>query len=211
MTTPPQNTTSSLSPPIWLHGEHVALGPFTRDLVQHYWRWEQDPRVLVGYGRQTPDSLEGRIAGYESQARNTADQARFTIYYLTAADEPNRPPHPVGTTALRIDHYVRTAEYVILLGEEGRGRHLATEATRLTLDYGFHITNLRAIWLKVLEHNTNAIHAYTAAGFHPAGRLRHAGYWLGEACDELLMDVVKDDLPGPSLVHRIMQPPSATP
>jgi len=183
-------------PLLWLRGARAALGPFTRDLVEDYWRWEQDPQVIIGYGRQTPESLEARIAGYESQARSMASQTRFTVYDLTAEGGPR----PVGTTALRNDNHVRTAEYVILLGAEGRGRGLAREATLLTLDYGFHITNLRAVWLKVLEHNIAGIRAYGGAGFKPAGRLRRSGYWLGAECDEIIMDTLPDDFPGPSVV-----------
>jgi diamine N-acetyltransferase len=184
------------NPLLWLRGERVALGPFTRELVEDYWRWEQDPQVIIGYGRQTPESLEARIAGYESQARSMANQTRFTVYDLTGAGSPR----PVGTTALRIDHYVRTAEYVILLGTDGRGRGLAREATLLTLDYGFHITNLRAVWLKVLEYNTAGIRAYEGAGFKHVGRLRRSGYWLGTECDEIIMDALAAEFPGPSVV-----------
>jgi diamine N-acetyltransferase len=79
-----------------------------------------------------------------------------------------------------------------------RGRGLATEATLLTLDYGFHIAALRMIWLKVLEPNVSGVRAYTTAGFKPVGRLRQAGYWLGEPCDELIMDALRGDYPGPS-------------
>ena len=185
-------------PLMWLRGERAALGPFTRDLVDEYWRWEQDPQVIIGYGRQTPESREARIAGYDSQARNTQHQARFTVYDVTAADSTR----PVGTTALIIDHQVRTAEYVILLGPEGRGRGLARDATRLTLDYAFHVTNLRAVWLKVLEHNTAGIRAYEGAGFKQVGRLRRAGYWLGAECDEIIMDAVANEFRGPSLLTR---------
>lgn len=186
--------TDTNTPLLWLRGQRAALGPFTRDLVEHYWRWEQDPQVIIGYGRQTPESLDARTAGYESQARSMDVQTRFTVYDLTA----DCGPRPVGTTALRIDHHVRTAEYVIILGEEGRGRRLAAEATRLTLDYAFHITNLRAVWLKVLEHNVGGVRAYETAGFKPVGRLRRAGYWLGAECDEIIMDAVSDEFPGPS-------------
>lgn len=45
----------------------------------------------------------------------------------------------------------------------------------LTLDYGFHITNLRAVRLRVVEHNTAGIRAYEEAGFKPVGRLRRSG------------------------------------
>lgn len=27
-------------PLLWLRGERAALGPFSRELVEHYWRWE---------------------------------------------------------------------------------------------------------------------------------------------------------------------------
>jgi diamine N-acetyltransferase len=190
------NADTTPEPLLWLRGQRAALGPFTRDLVEEYWRWEQDPQVIIGYGRQTPQSLEARIAGYESQALSMDNQARFTVYDLTA----DAGPRPVGTTALRIDHHVRTAEYLILLGPEGRGRHLATEATRLTLDYGFHITHLRAVWLTVLEHNMAGIRAYEGAGFTQVGRLRRAGYWLGNECDEIVMDAISNEFPGPSVI-----------
>ena len=187
-------TEPSDEPMLWLRGDRAALGPYTRTLVADYWRWEQDPQGIIGYGRQTPESLEARTAGYDGQARNTLNQARFTIYDLTTADAPR----PVGTTALLIDQRVRTAEFVILIGPEGRGHGLAREATQLTLDYAFHVTNLRAVWLKVLEHNTAGIRAYQGAGFKPVGRLRKAGYWLGAECDELVMDAIADDFPGPT-------------
>ena len=50
----------NVDPLLWLRGQRVALGPFTRELVEDYWRWEQDPQVILGYGRQTPESLEAR-------------------------------------------------------------------------------------------------------------------------------------------------------
>lgn len=108
---------STPEPLLWLLGQKAALGPFRRELVEKYWEWEQDPRVIIGYGRQTPDSLESRLEGYASQARSMGNQESFTVYDLTA----DGGPRSMGTTALRIDHYVRTAEYVILLGVEGRG------------------------------------------------------------------------------------------
>lgn len=190
-------TPNTSEPILWLTGQRVALGPLRRDLVETYWRWEQDPRALTGYGRQTPESLEARTEGLDHQLRNLDRQPRFTIYDV---DGDDGRPAPVGTTVLRIDHYVRTAEFTILIGPEGRGRGLATEATTLTIDYGFHLCQLRAIWLKVLEPNIPAIRTYTAAGFMDAGRLRQAGYWLGQPCDELLMDITPPDLKAGSVL-----------
>lgn len=182
------DSTAAAAPLLWMQGARAALGPFTRELAELYWQWENEPAVIVGMGRQTPESLEARLAGYDAQARSMGTIPRFTIYDLT------RPgaPVPVGTSALRIDHYVRTAEFIILLGEDGRGRNLAAEATRLTLNYAFTISALRSVWLKVLEPNTGAVAAYEKAGFAHVGRLRRAGYWRGAEADELIMDVVAD-------------------
>ncbi|AXI79809.1 GNAT family N-acetyltransferase [Peterkaempfera bronchialis] len=163
--------------------------------MEQYWRWEQDPRSLVGYGRQTPESLEARTEGMAHQLRDLADLPRFTVYD-TSRDEAE----PVGTTALIIDHAVRTAEYIIMLAPHTRSRGLGAEATRLTLDYAFHITNVRMVWLKVLAPNTGAVTAYERAGFRHAGRLRQSGYWLGQVCDELLMDALAEDFDGPSAI-----------
>ena len=184
-------------PMMWLRGKSAGLGPYRKDLVETYWQWEQEPLVVLGYGRQTPESLEARLEGYEHQARGTLNQARFTIYDLTTD-----PWTPVGTTALVIDHRMRTAEYFILLGEH-RGRGLGTEATILTLDYAFHITNLRNVWLQVLAPNAAAIRVYERAGFRLIGRRRQSGYWLGEICDEILMDAIPSEFPGPSVVRDL--------
>ena len=184
---------TSPDPILWLGTDVCALGPYRADLVETYWRWEQDPALLVGYGRQAPESLEARTEGMAHQLRG--ENIRFTIYDLTSGH-----PVPAGVTTLLPDHAVRTAEYVIMLAPEARLRGLGTEATRLTLDYAFHITNLRMVWLKVLAPYTPAIRAYQKAGFRPAGTLREAGYWLGQVCDELVMDALPRDFPGPSVI-----------
>ncbi len=183
-------------PVIWLRGKSVGLGPIRADLVPTYWRWENEPGVILGYGRQVPESLETRTDGYGHQVRGSLNQVRFTVY--------DHEAEPIGLATLLVDHHVRTAEYLILLSPQARGRGLATEATSLTLDYAFHLTALRMVWLKVLEHNTAAIRAYEHAGFRPAGRLRQAGYWLGQPCDEILMDATPADFSGESLVRTLL-------
>ncbi|MEU5795281.1 GNAT family protein [Streptomyces sp. NPDC047813] len=46
----------------------------------------------------------------------------------------------------------------------------------------------------------SAVHAYEKAGFRIAGRLRQAGYWLGQVCDELIMDALAAEFTGPSVI-----------
>ncbi|MGH3907811.1 MAG: GNAT family N-acetyltransferase [Pseudonocardiaceae bacterium] len=187
-------------PVLWLPGERVALGPTHAELIEEYWRWENDPVAVNGYGRQVPESLETRREGYGHQARGSLNQVRFTVHDL------KNETAPCGLTSLTVDHQVRTAEFLILLAPESRGRGLAAEATRLTLDYAFHLTALAQVWLKVLEPNAAAIRAYEQAGFQHAGRLRQAGYWYGQRCDELIMDALPTDFPGPSVFTGVSSP-----
>lgn len=187
--------TISDAPTMWLGNDRCGLGPLRRDLVELYWQWENEPQVMTGYGRQTPESLDERTAGLDSQMRHTMNQARFTVYDLTRGE-----PTPVGTTDLVIQHRWRNAEFFILLGEAGRGHGIGTEASRLTLDYAFHVTNLRNVYLTVLAPNTAAIRAYEKAGFRTIGERRNSGYWLGQRVNEVLMDAIPEDFPGPSIV-----------
>lgn len=129
-------------------------------------------------------------------AQQLGTNVRFTIYDLAEAEHPV----PVGVSTLLPDDAVRTAEFEIMLAAGARGRGLGTAATTLTLDYAFHICALRMVWLKVLEPNQAAIAAYGKAGFRRAGSLREAGYWLGQPCDEVLMDTLAKDFVGPSAI-----------
>ena len=165
--------------------------------METYWRWEQDPALLVGYGRQQPESLEARTEGIAHQL--CGSNIRFTVYDLTG-----EAPVPAGVTTLLPDAAVRTAEYVVMLAPEARGKGLGTAATRLTLDYAFHITNLRMVWLKVLAPNKAGVRAYEKAGFKAAGTLREAGYWLGQVCDEVIMDALASDFTGFSAVVTLV-------
>ncbi|MFJ9952078.1 GNAT family N-acetyltransferase [Kitasatospora sp. NPDC091207] len=182
---------------MWVRDDTCGLGPYRADLVETYWHWEQDPALLVGYGRQQPESLEARTEGIAHQLRG--DNIRFTVYDLTGAQ-----PVPAGVTTLLPDPSVRTAEYVVMLAPEARGKGLGTAATRLTLDYAFHITNLRMVWLKVLVPNKAGIRAYEKAGFRAVGALREAGYWLGRICDELIMDALASEFTGPSVITPLL-------
>ena len=45
-----------------------------------------------------------------------------------------------------------------------RGQGLGTEATRLVLDYAFHVLELRNVLLETLEWNAAGLEAYSMAG-----------------------------------------------
>ncbi|WP_234348027.1 GNAT family N-acetyltransferase [Streptomyces specialis] len=180
-------------PHILLRGDLLGLGMPRHDMLPTYHRWENHPRTVLGYGTQMPQSWETRASGWDGQA-NSPLRTAFEVVRLE--DE-----QPVGMTVLYLDQAVRTAEYIMLIAPEERGKGYAAEATRLTLDWAFHLAAVRMVWLKVLEPNTPGIRAYEKAGFRQSGRLRQSGYWLGTPTDEILMDALPGDFPGPSAVN----------
>lgn len=166
-----------------LTGEKVALGPHRRDLLPVYQRWINDFEVRVSLGgRVGPMTREAEEAWYEGAATATGS-AHFTIYEAETL-------RPLGTTALHnLDHFHRTAEFGIMIGEKDCwGKGYGTEATRLMLGYGFADLNLHNIMLRVFSTNARALRAYARAGFRECGRRRECRRVGGAACDEVFMD-----------------------
>lgn len=158
----------------------MRLGALEVGLIDAYVRWDNDPRIMEGHGRAEPVSRAERLAGLHAQM--SGDNAHFTVY--------DGEDLPIGTITLAIDHAVRTAEFFIALGPEGRGRGLAAPATRAALDHAFNILRLHNVMLTVLAPNTPAVRAYRRAGFSVVGTRRNSGIWNGERCNELLMDAI---------------------
>jgi RimJ/RimL family protein N-acetyltransferase len=140
-------------------------------------------------------------------AQQHGGKPRFTVY-----DTSTNEPEPIGVTTLVADDDVRTAEFIIMLAPHARGRGLGTQATRLTLDYAFHICNPRMVWSKVLAPNTAALHAYKNSGFQHADVLQQSGCWLGQVCDEVIIDALASDYSGQSAIKELIQlnPPAIT-
>ncbi|RKN05259.1 GNAT family N-acetyltransferase [Streptomyces radicis] len=132
---------------------------------------------------------EERAAGLEAQLGG--GNIHRTLYLFG-----DGRPGPIGMATLAVDHALRTAEFFLCLGAEGRGRGLAAVATRLVVRHGFETAALRNVLLTVLAPNVPAIRAYEAAGFRLIGRRRDSGSWDGHPCDELLMDAVPADIRG---------------
>ncbi|MBV9013855.1 MAG: GNAT family N-acetyltransferase [Pseudonocardiales bacterium] len=109
---------------------------------------------------------------------------------------------PIGLSTLHIEARKQVADYVILLGEH-RGEGLGTEATKLTLDWAFHVAGLRNVKLEVWEPNKAAIRAYQKASFTIVGVRRNGARWLGQQCDEIIMDAVPEDFTDSVVEHQL--------
>ena len=99
----------------------------------------------------------------------------------------------MGTAGLfKIAHAHGTAEFGIAIGDR-RGQGLGSEATRLALDFAFHVLELRNVLLETLEWNVAGLTAYERAGFRRVGVRRGAVMSRGRPTDVVIMDAVRED------------------
>jgi diamine N-acetyltransferase len=180
-----------------LVGEKVALGPLRRDLAAAYARWMNQLEVRQGLdylGIATPESQEKWIdENLDRGAKREPEGVEFTIYDRSDSA-------PVGTAGLfHIAHADGRAAFGIALGER-RGRGLGTGATRLVLDFAFHVLKLRNVMLETLDWNAAGQTAYERAGFRRIGVRRGAVISRGRPTDLVLMDAIPEDF-GQSVLH----------
>jgi diamine N-acetyltransferase len=171
-------------------GEKVALGPLRRDLAADYARWTNQLEVRRGLdflGIATSASQEKWVEEkLEQSAKREPEGIEFTIY-------DRGDSAPVGTAGLfGIVHAHGRAEFGIAIGER-RGQGLGTEATRLVLDFAFHVLQLRNVMLETLEWNVAGLTAYERAGFRRVGVRRGAVVSRGRPTDLVIMDAVPED------------------
>jgi RimJ/RimL family protein N-acetyltransferase len=173
-------------------GKLVALGPFVRDDIALYHRWLNDFEVTRYYlDTPRPQTLEERIAWYERLSAGDPYNIDFAIYELATM----RPIGRVGLEDISYQH--QRALFGILIGEkECWGKGYGTEATRLTLDYGFQTLGLHNIMLSVSSANTAAIRAYTRAGFRVIGVRRECRREGERTLDSVFMDCLSTEFEG---------------
>ena len=192
------------APDFILTGERVALGPLRRDLAGLYARWMNELEVRRGLdflGIATEESQEKWVSkNLERGAKDEPEAVEFTVY-------ARGDGAPVGNAGLfHINHAHRRAAFGIIIGER-RGQGFGTEATRLLLDFGFHVLHLRNVMLETLEWNTAGLTAYERAGFRRIGIRRGAAMSRGRRADVVLMDAVPEDF-GASLLG-VPAPPAS--
>lgn len=76
---------------------------------------------------------------------------------------------------------------------ENFGQGIGSEATALTIKFGFEEIKLHRIELEVFSFNERAYRAYRRAGFVEEGRLREAEIIDGKYCDVIVMGILREE------------------
>lgn len=181
-------------------GEKVALGPLRRELLPLHYRWANDfavTRTIAAFPQPRP--METQEEWYARASRG--DGGTFFIIYERGTGRP------IGATSLEhIEQVQRIASFTIFIGEkEYWAKGYGTEATRLTLDYGFTVLGLHNIMLIVYSFNERGLRAYLRAGFTEIGRRRQAHRLAGKVSDVADKDCLATEFDSPVL-RGVLEP-----
>ncbi|MET8424927.1 GNAT family protein [Nocardia sp. NPDC004860] len=176
-----------------LTGTKVLLRPFIPEDLDAILAALRDPDV-----RRLTGSVHQETT--ESVPEDPAEYERLRDWYATRETQPDRldlaiadiaTGRCVGEAVLnRWDPGNGSCNFRILIGPDGQGRGLGTEATRLIVGYGFEKLGLHRISLEVYAFNPRARRAYEKAGFRPEGVLRESLRYGDEWIDATVMSIL---------------------
>lgn len=178
-----------------LRGERVLLRPFTDEDIAAMGPILADPDVM---------RLTGSVAtSAEIEAASPELDRRTSQWYSTRIDQADRldlaivdveSGRCVGEVVLNdLEPADDACNFRILVGPQGRGRGLGSEATRLVIDHAFLTTDLNRISLDVQADNPRARRSYEKVGFVVEGVLREAVTFDGVRGDNVLMAILRSD------------------
>ena len=178
------------TPVVYYMGQRIYFRPFELADEPMLRRWINDPRIWSTLHHRGPMNASRETEWIESQGKSKTDY----VFAIVVKDEERL----IGSAGLhQIDARTRSATFGLLIGDVAyQNRGFGSEATRLTLKYGFRELNLNRIQLGVFANNWRAIRAYQKAGFVHEGCLRQSQYSQGEYVDEYRFAILREEWEG---------------
>jgi RimJ/RimL family protein N-acetyltransferase len=178
-----------------IFGERIRLRAIERDDLPIFVKWVNDPDVKQGIGIYLPYSMAEQEDWFDVMHKRPASEHNLAIELKEGTSQGEETWKMIGHCGFfNHDQRNASAEFGIMIGiksywDKGYG----TEAVRLLVKHGFNTINLHRIYLRVLETNPRAIHAYEKAGFTHEGRQRQADFKNGKYIDLLVMSMLQNE------------------
>jgi RimJ/RimL family protein N-acetyltransferase len=170
-------------------GENLYLrGLEKSDLTGNMFQWANDAEVThYMFMGGMPNTIEQLEEEYEQLIRSPKD-------VVFAVVDKESDTHIANVGLYCIEWIGRSAELRIVIGERDFwGRGYGTEATKLTVAYGFEKLNLNSVYLGVNAEHVGAIKAYQNAGFVREGTMRQYIYRNSRYYDAIRMSILREE------------------
>lgn len=174
---------------IIIHGKNISLHLIKREDILQYYKsgFESVDEEVQRYTGTKHTPTEEQIRAYVEKIVD--DDSRYDFLVI------NSEGQIIGESVLNeIDADTMCANFrIALFKNEYFGQGIGTEATQMTLQFGFEKLNLHRIELEVFSFNKRAYAAYRRAGFVEEGRMREAELINGQYCDVIIMGILHDE------------------
>ena len=175
-----------------IEGKRVRLRSFElSDLDEIMKHWNNvELRNLLGSADRGPVARNEEEEWIKNTWKQRQERKAFTF-----AIETNSDRKLIGGTGLfDIDWTNRSAMAGIsIYNPEYWGKGYGQESMNLLLSFAFQNLNLNRVELSTFDFNKRAQKCYQKAGFKEIGRKRKARFIDGRYCDEIMMDILKDE------------------
>lgn len=168
-----------------MEGDRVFLRPMESSDIDDVLRMRSDPEVLAQLFSNAPPTREGHL---QWLARIQTEHTRQEFMIVERTTGRN-----VGTIGLsHIDREHRRAEFGVLIGDPRvRGKSLASEASRMVIEYAFATLGIQRLYLHTFPDNEPAIRLYRKLGFHEEGVLQQHVVKNGQRRNVVVMGLLR--------------------
>jgi len=175
-----------------IEGKRVRLRSFELsdlDEIMRHWN-NMELRNLLGSADRGPACRSDEEEWVRSTWKQRQERKAFTFAIETVADGKLMG----GTGLFDIDWTSRSATFGISIYDAKKwGKGYGQESTSLVLDFAFRTLNLNRVELDTFDFNKRAQKCYLKVGFKEVGRRRKARFIDGEYCDDIIMDILRDE------------------
>ncbi|WP_188206845.1 GNAT family N-acetyltransferase [Alkalibacillus aidingensis] len=167
----------------------LKLRPLEKADLEFVYQLRTNPDVM-DYWCEEPYTTMEKINKFYESAQDSQSHRQFILHHPKSNEK-------IGYLGLfDIDQRHRHAEFGIMIDPSHQGKGYATNATRLTVEYGFNQLNLHKIFLYVDKNNEKATHIYQKVGFQIEGEMRQHYFVDGSYHDALFMGLLLEEYVG---------------
>ncbi|MFW9988753.1 MAG: GNAT family N-acetyltransferase [Candidatus Odinarchaeota archaeon] len=176
---------------LFIEGKSASLCPLNMEHINLYTKWMNDPQIRKYERNKFPQTVEDVKKSFEPKNQDVKEELFFEIMH-------NNDKKPIGYIGFpHIHWFTRNANIFYLVGDTNYwGQNIATEAVKLTVNYGFSELNLHKITARIFSPNLASRKVVEKIGFKHEITLKKEVYFDGEYVDILEYSIFKEDWMG---------------